>query len=678
MEPGTVVKALYDFNSGLEGELPLKTGDLVQVVESVDKHWTLGSVRGARGKFPTAFVVEVKLPPVLPGQQLFAATADFSSDVDGDLSFRCGDLIVGVSAVDDNWWRGRLGGRDGIFPLSHAWQLEAPKTSRGPWKADLWARALQDLSAQLDDEMSLARGDLVHVTQILDKDWFWGECNGLSGKFPRNFVALVSDIETPDLSVCPADSSEPAPSESSPASAVPAPPKPQRSFEVDPSTEPTTRVALSEPSELVAGGYHNLNSGLAPYGRTKFPFVAQYPNELSFGVGELVTLVRHVDDEWTEGELGGKAGLFPTEYVDVIVDCASPNAPDASTEDGSTHGGACFGRALFDFAGDTEGDLPLSAGEVVVLLGKVNADWYRARSRDGRLGICPTSFVEELVRSSGEPVTPRKMGRFNSAPSCRAEEVRRRTLPPWGSLAEEAEDARELKSLPSVDRGEEGGEAEAAPPPLRRANTLSSSDSAAFKREVASFHEIKPVVQRAAVPRRPPPAAPSSVSSVPSRTAPPIPLDPWMAPPSQPEAQAQCSGTSQASQGAPVRPEEQAAKEEERRRKRRDHRQCVVTELLQTERDYLKALQMCYDIYFSDQAKAKMRSLDIDAITLFGNLDEVIAVSSQLLGSLERELVNAESCQLVGKCFVSVAEELKEVYGHYCRNHDDVSGLWTK
>ncbi|CAN8010132.1 unnamed protein product [Ixodes pacificus] len=678
MEPGTVVKALYDFNSGLEGELPLKTGDLVQVVESVDKHWTLGSVRGARGKFPTAFVVEVKLPPVLPGQKLFAATADFSSDVDGDLRFRCGDLIVGVSAVDDNWWRGRLGGRDGIFPLSHAWQLEAPKTSRGPWKADLWARALQDLSAQLDDEMSLTRGDLVHVTQILDKDWFWGECNGLSGKFPRNFVALVSDIETPDLSVCPADSSEPAPSESSPASAVPAPPKPQRSFEVDPSTEPTTQVASSEPSELVAGGYHNLNSGLAPYGRTKFPFVAQYPNELSFGVGELVTLVRHVDDEWTEGELGGKAGLFPTEYVDVIVDCASPDAPDASTEDGGTHGGACFGRALFDFAGDAEGDLPLSAGEVVVLLGKVNADWYRARSRDGRLGICPTSFVEELVRSSGEPVTPRKMGRFNSAPSCRAEEMRRRTLPPWGSLAEEAEDARELKSLPAVDRGEEGGEAEAAPPPLRRANTLSSSDSAAFKREVASFHEIKPVVQRAAVPRRPPPAAPSSVSSVPSRTAPPIPLDPWMAPPSEPEAQAQCSGTSQASQGAPVRPEEQAAKEEERRRKRRDHRQCVVTELLQTERDYLKALQMCYDIYFSDQAKAKMRSLDIDAITLFGNLDEVIAVSSQLLGSLERELVNAESCQLVGKCFVSVAEELKEVYGHYCRNHDDVSGLWTK
>ncbi|CAN8004345.1 unnamed protein product [Ixodes hexagonus] len=738
MEPGSVVKALYDFNSGLEGELPLKNGDLIQVVESVDKHWALGNVCGARGKFPAAFVVEVKLPQVLPGQQLFAATSDFSSDVAGDLNFQTGDLIVGVSAVDDNWWRGRLGGKEGIFPLSHAWQLEAPKTSTGPWRADLWARALQDLSAQLDDEMSLNRGDLVHVTQILDKDWFWGECGGRSGKFPRNFVALVSDIETPELSPSPANSSKPAPAESVGPTA--APPKPQRSFESNPPADSTTNnTSTSEPSEPTAGGYHSLNSGLAPYGRTKFPFVAQYPNELSFGVGELVTLIRHIDDEWTEGELGGKVGLFPTEYVDVIVDCASVDSSDVSSDDKVAQGGACFGRALFDFAGDAEGDLPLAAGEVVVLLGKVNADWYRARSRDGRLGICPTSFVEELVRSSGEPVTPRKMGRFNSAPSCQAEEpTRRRTVPPWGSLAEETEDARELKSLPSVDRGGGTGEAEATLPPLRRANTLSSSDSAAFKSMVQAMtliHElggqtefwkgsIRPfpsycqvrhlsllsffclgvqlspafyvhlsglarlvesgrvmrlvspvaaVAQKAAVPRRPPPAAPSSasVSSVPSRTAPPIPLDPWQETP-------QCSGTSQAAQGAPVRPEEQAAKEEERRRKRRDHRQCVVTELLQTERDYLKALQMCYDIYFSDQAKHKMRSLDIDAITLFGNLDEVIAVSSQLLGSLERELVNPESCQLVGKCFVSVADELREVYGHYCRNHDDVSSLWTK
>ncbi|KAH9374618.1 hypothetical protein HPB48_014666 [Haemaphysalis longicornis] len=112
------------------------------------------------------------------------------------------------------------------------------------------------------------------------------------------------------------------------------------------------------------------------------------------------------------------------------------------------------------------------------------------------------------------------------------------------------------------------------------------------------------------------------------------------------------------------------------RRKLRDHRQCVLTELLQTERDYLQALQMCAQVYLNDASRS--RSLDIDAATLFGNMDAVIAVSSRLLRALEEELVKPESAQLIGTCFARAAEQLKEVYGHYCRNHDDVSGLWMK
>lgn len=33
---------------------------------------------------------------------------------------------------------------------------------------------------------------------------------------------------------------------------------------------------------------------------------------------------------------------------------------------------------------------------------------------------------------------------------------------------------------------------------------------------------------------------------------------------------------------------------------------------------------------------------------------------------------------LSGKCFVDIAEEMKEVYAVYCRNHDDAISLMEK
>lgn len=32
----------------------------------------------------------------------------------------------------------------------------------------------------------------------------------------------------------------------------------------------------------------------------------------------------------------------------------------------------------------------------------------------------------------------------------------------------------------------------------------------------------------------------------------------------------------------------------------------------------------------------------------------------------------------LGKCFVDIAEEMKEVYAVYCRNHDDAISLMEK
>lgn len=53
-------------------------------------------------------------------------------------------------------------------------------------------------------------------------------------------------------------------------------------------------------------------------------FSGEYAGELSFAAGRIVKLRRYIDDEWLEGELDGKTGIFPVAYVDTIIDCPHP------------------------------------------------------------------------------------------------------------------------------------------------------------------------------------------------------------------------------------------------------------------------------------------------------------------------------------------------------------------
>lgn len=51
--------------------------------------------------------------------------------------------------------------------------------------------------------------------------------------------------------------------------------------------------------------------------RAKYNFIAQTHLELSLAKGELVTVTRKVDDNWYEGKIGGRKGIFPVSYVEV-------------------------------------------------------------------------------------------------------------------------------------------------------------------------------------------------------------------------------------------------------------------------------------------------------------------------------------------------------------------------
>lgn len=53
--------------------------------------------------------------------------------------------------------------------------------------------------------------------------------------------------------------------------------------------------------------------------RAKFNFQAQSAIELSLHKGELVVLTRRVDDNWFEGRIANRKGIFPVSYVEVSI-----------------------------------------------------------------------------------------------------------------------------------------------------------------------------------------------------------------------------------------------------------------------------------------------------------------------------------------------------------------------
>ncbi|KAF0025466.1 hypothetical protein F2P81_022347 [Scophthalmus maximus] len=97
-----------------------------------------------------------------------------------------------------------------------------------------------------------------------------------------------------------------------------------------------------------------------------------------------------------------------------------------------------------------------------------------------------------------------------------------------------------------------------------------------------------------------------------------------------------------------------------------EKRSKVIEELLQTEKDYIKDLQMCVKEIIEPLQKKQVKNVDFDG--LFGNIGSVIDLSQRLSDTLHET-------DSIGKVFLDFKVELEEVYKIYCQNHDDAISL---
>ncbi|XP_010083909.1 PREDICTED: dynamin-binding protein-like, partial [Pterocles gutturalis] len=305
MEAGSVVRAVFDFCPSVSEELPLFVGDVIEVLAVVDEFWLLGKKESVTGQFPSSFVEPVDIPPLKQGEKLFVCTSDFTSQEPGSLSLQRGDLVILGGSLASSWLQGRSSwGSKGFFPsscvrelclsvrsrqLSQSALLEVPAYSLGQ------ARALMDLSAQLEEELDFREGDVINIVGVPEPGWFEGELRGHRGIFPEGFVELLTPLRASGISD---DSGHPG-------------------------TCDTNGIVEMPPREEEEPG--------STYGVALYQFQAMESKELDFDVGDRIRIIGILEDGWLEGELRGKRGIFPHRFV--RLEASEPFREKASAGD---------------------------------------------------------------------------------------------------------------------------------------------------------------------------------------------------------------------------------------------------------------------------------------------------------------------------------------------------------
>ena len=209
-------------------ELAFKEGDKFYIMNTDDPSWWLAKnveISGKEGYIPSNYVVEFdrnkqnalpqsrlkeeagkKLGQPLNSYQHCVATYSYSPEQENYLSFNKGEMLYVINTNvngDSNWW---LAGKMGSIPSNRVSEFRTNQSQSKPEEDDRTGKKLEifkacnfnhplviancDYSPRKDSELGFKEGDLLHVVNNDDREWWLA---GQIGCIPCNYVSLVSN-----------------------------------------------------------------------------------------------------------------------------------------------------------------------------------------------------------------------------------------------------------------------------------------------------------------------------------------------------------------------------------------------------------------------------------------------------------------------------------------------------
>ncbi|XP_005932212.1 SH3 domain-containing kinase-binding protein 1 isoform X1 [Haplochromis burtoni] len=154
----------------------------------------------------------------------------------------------------------------------------------------------------------------------------------------------------------------------------------------------------------------------------EFDYEAQQDDELSLTAGDIIVNIRRDEGGWWEGELGGRRGLFPDNFVREIKKEGKRDGGQASTIRPDLANGSASpvldstvrpGRkgeqirkrrckAAFSYVPQHEDELELKIGDVIEIIAEVEEGWWEG-VLNGKTGMFPSNFTKEILTDSETP-----------------------------------------------------------------------------------------------------------------------------------------------------------------------------------------------------------------------------------------------------------------------------------
>uniref|UniRef100_A0A182K1M5 SH3 domain-containing protein n=1 Tax=Anopheles christyi TaxID=43041 RepID=A0A182K1M5_9DIPT len=253
---------------------------------------------------------------------------DYTAKEPDELTLKKGAIITNIKVQDGGWWEGTLvaTGRTGVFPDNFVRVLESQDKNHVVLRdksatQNRRCKVIYSYQENKADELTLAVGDVVEFFEEVEEGWWRGKLNGRVGVFPSNFVEMIE-------SVSPKSSSRKSGNvggtgvtaiEGSGLTA----------------TSGSLGASLSKCNSLNKSRT-SLNSSREDLDRHDAPSLPPKPvrelckvlfayqpaneDELKLVEGDIITILSKElpDKGWWKGELRGRIGVFPDNFVSLL------------------------------------------------------------------------------------------------------------------------------------------------------------------------------------------------------------------------------------------------------------------------------------------------------------------------------------------------------------------------
>ncbi|KAI8791870.1 SH3 domain-containing kinase-binding protein 1-like isoform X4 [Biomphalaria glabrata] len=300
------------------------------------------------------------------------------------MSLKVGDIITNVVTAEGGWWEGELNGKKGMFPENFVKLVKRrePASSKKEEKREATQRksvrelankfkdgvpisvvpkkkekkkkckVLFEYKKENDDELELQVGDIIEFHKQVEEGWWEGSLNGKHGVFPSNFVEMIEEQSSSDESGQTNSEDKDKTSESQGKDENFQAIKGKKIVGVGLGNifgggpiklRPTADSGKKEDGKSGSKGEPEITPEVAKREKqntferaiVRFSYNAEQPDELSLVEGQIIRILdKELEDEgWWKGELHGKVGVFPDNFVELLPneETSKPKKPPLPT-----------------------------------------------------------------------------------------------------------------------------------------------------------------------------------------------------------------------------------------------------------------------------------------------------------------------------------------------------------